>query len=524
MDIIRIKKITGALLLGISLILLGVAVYLCFCSDIWYDELFTMGLANSSFGELVSRTARDVHPPLYYVIVKLALGMNGIFGGGLEAVAVAKLVSVFPFFLLFLYAVTRIRRNFGILTAGFFMILVTGMPQLSTYITEVRMYGYALFFITAMSLHAYELVKSWFEQKTNGTAFSWIAITLYALAAAYTHYFACVAAAMVYLCIGMAMLICLKKKNKVFWQAYIISSAVCVIGYLPWISVVLKQVSKVEENYWILPLTIRSLGGCVKFLFKPAFTNGTLNVILAVLLAGCFGAYLLVSVKKCLGKEKNVDIEEGVQSGYAIAGVVILAGVVGFGFAASFILRPIFVYRYMLPAMGVLWLAFAVMVGNQKKKQWLCLFMILLFAVVSLRDFRAYYGEEMWKKVQMKETLSGLAVIEQDDLVICNFDQTQGILAYYLPNESYLYAGEPEELIHEMYPQTFGMLSYEEIEQKADKIKEWIQEGKTVWFAGSGNVREEIKQELELEQLKFKQQGSCLIERYWFDLYQITQG
>ena len=60
----------GIVLLTVSVMLLGVSVYLCFCNDIWYDELFTMGLGNQSLSGLVSVTARDVHPPLYYMRIK----------------------------------------------------------------------------------------------------------------------------------------------------------------------------------------------------------------------------------------------------------------------------------------------------------------------------------------------------------------------------------------------------------------------------------------------------------------------
>ena len=57
-------EVIGILFVAVSVILLGISVFLCFSSDIWYDELFTMGLADQSCGKLVSITARDVHPPL----------------------------------------------------------------------------------------------------------------------------------------------------------------------------------------------------------------------------------------------------------------------------------------------------------------------------------------------------------------------------------------------------------------------------------------------------------------------------
>ena len=53
-------KILGSVLCLAGMGMLCISVYLSFSSDIWYDELFTMGLANQSCGKLVSITARDV--------------------------------------------------------------------------------------------------------------------------------------------------------------------------------------------------------------------------------------------------------------------------------------------------------------------------------------------------------------------------------------------------------------------------------------------------------------------------------
>ena len=95
-------EIIGFLFFLISIGMLGFSVYFCFSSDIWYDELFTMGLANQSCGELILKTARDVHPPLYYLIVKLFL--TGVRSGSpLSQVVAAKLASCLPFFLCILY-------------------------------------------------------------------------------------------------------------------------------------------------------------------------------------------------------------------------------------------------------------------------------------------------------------------------------------------------------------------------------------------------------------------------------------
>ena len=39
-------------------------------SYIWFDEGFSINLINNSFTDIILFTALDVHPPLYYLILK----------------------------------------------------------------------------------------------------------------------------------------------------------------------------------------------------------------------------------------------------------------------------------------------------------------------------------------------------------------------------------------------------------------------------------------------------------------------
>ena len=55
---------------------------LCFSSDIWYDELFTVGFVSQPVGRMISLAARDVHPPLYYLMVKAAVELVHLFAPG----------------------------------------------------------------------------------------------------------------------------------------------------------------------------------------------------------------------------------------------------------------------------------------------------------------------------------------------------------------------------------------------------------------------------------------------------------
>lgn len=525
------KDIVGMILLAAGVVMLGVSAFLCFSSDIWYDELFTMGLASQPLGELISITARDVHPPLYYMIVRLFLLTGKAIFGSVNQVVAAKLVSVLPFLLCMIYSVTKVKKHFGMLSAGVFFFLLLAMPQMAGYTVEVRMYGYALFFILAGMLHAYELTDETAAGKKK--VCNWVLVTLYALAACYTHYFACVAACMLYVYL-LADAVRRHRVREIIWP-FLVSGVICAAGYLPWLlTVVTAQVEAVKDNYWIMPLSVRTLAGCVKFLFCPALGNEMLGNIAAVLLFALYGGMLLFfclrSIRTRLpgtephGTEKQGkgQQEEKRTAMFCIGCIGVLAGIVVFGFVASILIRPIFVYRYMLPATGVFWLAFAVVFSKLKWKRPVCIFVLIVLAAVGIRNYRSFYGEEMWKRVQMEQTESELSRIGQEDLIVCNFDQTQAVVSYYLNNDSYLWYGNPEELIRLMYPVNYSLVEGEFDDQKGIlRMKELLDSGRTVWFLGSGAARDEIIAKWAKEGIEVEETGSVLLERYWFNIYRV---
>lgn len=560
------RDILGYLLLGVSVVLLGRSLVLCFSNDIWYDELFTVGMIGHSYGELVGLTARDVHPPLYYMITKFFVDLCKLLLPGVRAVAAAKIVSVLPYFVLLLYSVTFIRKRFGIFTGGVFLFCVVAMPQLSGYTVEVRMYSWALLFVTAAFLHGYGAVQgpedeeerrhgrlsaaaygavdmpkgekaggsdrtkgmrqkiSAQSQKLHGAA-----MACYALAAAYTQYFAAVAAAMVFLYVLLELL----RRDRRRIREWFLWVAAAAAGYTPWLVALYRQVTAVNANYWILPLSWRTFGGCVKFLMKPAFTNDTLNVVLAVVMTGIYAAVMVRQVvfliKSCHNGRENGAASSRIV--FMLAGPGVLTGVVLFGFAASMLLRPVFVYRYMIPAMGCFWLSFAVGLheiwqagipedgteGRSGFFKMLPAAALLFVVVVGLRDYRAFMGEEEYKIRLMKETETALSSIAPGDVVIYNFDQVQAVTAYYLPEEtdSYLWCGTPETLIQDII-RPFGTV------EETDALRKWCEEGRTVWFFGSFNSRDDIVEAWAVEGLQIEEAGSCLLERYWFNLYKIS--
>ncbi len=540
---ISFKETLGWLFIAVSFVMLANSVRLCFSRDIWYDELFTIGMIEHSYGEFIHFTAQDVHPPLYYAITKGIVDLCKLIIPSTDTIIMAKIVSVMPYYLLLIYALVFLRRRFGTFTAGAFTFCAMAMPQMSAYTVEIRMYGWALFFVTAAFFHAYEMICD-----RNCPCRHYVALTLYGLAAAYTQYFACVAVIMIYVSLlvwffiryrlesretaaGNVAVTPVRDLHKSI-KKWAVCVAVSVIGYLPWLFVLLSQIRAVRENYWILPLTWRSIGGCVKFMMKPAFSTELVNVVLAVII---FLLYLALLTERGYqtyqawkrDEDKAAKLENFY---YAAAGCIVLCGLVAFGFLASVIIRPIFVYRYMIPAMGCFWFCFVLNLDEtfvfgtkekkleplQKPKTLLCVLTLILIFLIGIRDYWAFMGEEEYKIVLMKECEQAVSGIAEEDIIVYNFNQLQAVAGYYLPQENYLWCGTPEELIQEIF-------GNKPVVEDTAQIKQWLNAGKKVWFFGSFNSREDIKAQWETDGLKVEETGSYMLERYWFNIYSVSE-
>lgn len=486
----------GLLLVAASVVMLGISVRLCFADGIWYDELYTMGLTDRSFRELTEFTARDVHPPFYYCYVKVIQQLCRLCDAQVNTVIVSKLASVLPLVGMLGYAVTKVRKHFGGLCGGIFIFCVISMPGLSQYAVEIRMYTLSMFLVTAAFLHAYEIIN-------GGKRRNWVCLVIYGIAAAYTHYFACAATAMVYL---FLLIYLLYTKNETFVKVWMAAAAISAAAYIPWMFVVVKQVAQVKDNYWILPLTWRIFGSCVKFLMKPSFGTGTFQVLAAVALFAVYAGLWLYAVWNSRKKPKESMI--------LIAGTGVLAGVVIFGVIASLLIRPVFIVRYMLPAAGCFWLAFAAAADRIKIYKWIFIPVIVGIVVIGIGDYRWFCNDETWRRVRMEEVTQALEQIEPEDIVVTQFNQVQGVAGYYLDNELLLWQSEPEELLCDIIEEKYGTIA------SSEEIRDYLAQGKKVWFIGDKQA--DLLEEWKEAGIASLEKQEIMLEVYWMTIYELT--
>ena len=78
-----------------------------FHNNLWFDESYSVAIANHSYQEIWTIGGNDVHPVLYYFILHT---LNLIFGSN---IIVYRLFSVLCLFILGLLGYTHIRKDFG---------------------------------------------------------------------------------------------------------------------------------------------------------------------------------------------------------------------------------------------------------------------------------------------------------------------------------------------------------------------------------------------------------------------------
>ena len=287
----------------------------------------------------------------------------------------------------------------------------------------------------------------------------------------------------------------------------LLCAGLSVLAYLPWLPFFFSQVRTVSSSYWIQPLTWKSIFGCMKYIFLPISYAVKKNYMLACVMILFFGTAFLYSF---LMKRKDARGRFFLLTGLWIAVFTTLIG-----FVCSILNRPIFVYRYLIPCLGAMWLVAAVVLWDFVEKNWGIL-LFVPFLLSGYSNMQGFYGEENKKIVEMKATQSFLADFPKDAVVLCNFNHVQAVTACYLKdsNEIWLYGSNPEDLIAELLPQCRGL---EDTTELLQLVKE-----RDVYFFGSFNSREELLKEWETEGIAYTEEGTYLLERYYFNVYHLV--
>lgn len=214
--------------INILLFILANILYLpLIFSDVFcYDEAYTVGMINRSFGEIIEITGQDVHSPFYYIVLKLFCSVFGM-----DRLVFTRVFS-WIFMILFLWVGGRIcRKIYGEKTECYWLLLSAFMPVMVIQTANARMYTMGLFFVTVSSYLAYSIYK-------NATRKKWILFTIFSIITIYVHTFCMIEMVVIY---AMFIFAALFKKQTKPALKMLCSGLVVSISYLPWLFILYHQ-------------------------------------------------------------------------------------------------------------------------------------------------------------------------------------------------------------------------------------------------------------------------------------------
>ena len=140
--------------IGLIVLIAIVPLLLCFNSSLWFDEAYSVGIAKQPWGNLLISTINDVHPILYYVLLKIYSLICG------TSVIALRIFSVIPIVLLAIFSFVKIRKEFGDKVSFYFNLVLLLLPVTMHYGSQIRMYSLSMLFVTITAVYAYLAYKN----------------------------------------------------------------------------------------------------------------------------------------------------------------------------------------------------------------------------------------------------------------------------------------------------------------------------------------------------------------------------
>ncbi|HNB72566.1 MAG TPA: glycosyltransferase family 39 protein [Acidobacteriota bacterium] len=223
------------LLLGLALL---TRLYYLTGQNFWYDEVYSLNVSNQSWVENIRLAAGDMHPPLFYLVLKVWAAVAGQSVAGLRLLTVGLSLGILT--LSYLIA-RRIATERATLLMTSFLVLSAHQVYFAQ---EVRMYT----LVTVFSLAAALAYRYWFESE-QGHLRAILIYILCSVAGMYTHYFGMLIVAAINVHFALAVFQNWQhSRNLALWKPRLMTwvRAQVAIGLLfaPWVPIFLFQAKR----------------------------------------------------------------------------------------------------------------------------------------------------------------------------------------------------------------------------------------------------------------------------------------
>lgn len=209
--------------------------------SLWYDEGFSVYLARMSLGEITARTARDIHPPLYYYLLHFWVLIFGTREFALRFLSLIFGVLTVPL----IYGVGRrlLGQGSGLLAAA----LVAISPLFLWYSQEARMYTLVVA-LGLLSTYLLLLIMGGVRRR----ALIWSAYVVCGVIAVYTHFYAFFVLIFQLLFLLSWWALWSRGQIRKRWPALaggLLCQLTVLLAYLPWSGFVMQRYGA-DVSYW----------------------------------------------------------------------------------------------------------------------------------------------------------------------------------------------------------------------------------------------------------------------------------
>ena len=384
-----------------------------FGNNFWGDDAYTANVVQHSVSEIIDIASTDAHSPFYYLIVK---GFCEVFG---YSDWTYQFSSYVPYLILMVLTLTLVRRWFGTQTAILMSVMLSAVPISVNYITEVRMYEWALLFVFSTTLAAYA-----FCQRQN--VLNAVLLVIFGVMSAYIHLYSLLSAGMIALAVVAIML--LKRRFAIVIGACIAG----VIAVIPLLDKARYVFDSVSENFWIerLPYPHEFIGyafGDVLMTIPAIFGFGFIVTVMLWELGKSAGPIDQYMIPKEGGRHLT-------QIGCLM--ILVLTPFVFtnlFGFSVSLFTRPVFVLKYAFSVLAGLWLLAGVCMTRFKpeSKALIKFLAVLLVFAVPISGYNL--GCEAVQCVDTADLLDATGDISGDNAITDYRAFSYSVLEFYYP-------------------------------------------------------------------------------------------
>lgn len=378
------------------------------------DGAFTFGLIHKSFKKIVELTSMDVHPFMYYFIAKIFIIP---FKSINSQIASLRILSAFPYLILLVIGNTTIRHKFGKYTSVLFMFCIITMPLLNSYVYVLRMYSWAMLFITLTFLLFVYIYKDYIKN----SFFTFSLITLFSLLASYFHYYSLIILSVMY--ISFFILFILNDRR----IKYIICSILFdALFYIPWLTILFRQTFKVRSHFWSPSIKLRGCTSSLLDVFCPKAGENNLIFYIFPVIMLLLLFYIFIKFKGYKYVVVNI--------GFLIFFTTLIMGIV----ISIFIRHQVIQARYLVPSMGIMWFSVSLLICKCNVTRVLKRMSLIFLVVMGLTSYFYNLSNLNVRSAEFLFTNENIENVSDRIPVIYSRHSANYITAYHLHNNIFL--------------------------------------------------------------------------------------